>query len=823
MAAIKSPQQSRAGAMTVMLIEMHKRRRAFWGWSKDEWLEILCPSTCAFRKRYLHTNGHSRQMLVAGMYLLRPFDDFRKLGIIDRTALACRIFGRSRVENAIARVVDIAVSWGYGRFQAKDVQWAVCTVLLANKSPRLEDLTLEVLEEERKLTAIHYRRASIVVLSRVLAKLGIVPHPLAKLSGHSKMGRVTNGVDPIWVAWVERWHKTSTLQENSRYRHLVNLLKVGRWVTVTYPEFTSPENWTRDLAAEWVAAVCRMKIGEWTQVDGRFQKNRGKPLSAKARAHLLSSLGTFFRDTQEWGWIPRRFDPRRSLAAPPSLRALIGPKPRVIDDDVWAKLLWAGLNLQHSDLTKHYSGNHYYPLAMVKALSVVWLFCGLRMDEIRRLPVGCTREHWKSSDDTADTVCNLDVPVNKTGQAFTKPVDQIVGESVHAWESERPQQPAEVDKKTGELVHFLFAYRSKRISATYINNTLVPILCNKAGVPNRDARGPITSHRARSTIASQLFNAKEPMSLFELQRWLGHKWANSTQHYLDISPTKLARSFRNAGYFARNIRAIEVLIDHEVVVSGKAAREPWRFYDLGHGYPAQSLAIMGIGKRWQIARDAHVVAECGAGKTLIALGAMLVHSAGLPFSALVMAPPHLVEKWIREAFLTLPGIRLFVIDDLRNGGDRKQPHGVNEVRIRKGEMVREGMHTSLSELRRLSRDGWRKLCPQSSIFCMGRDKAKLSYFWTHCHVRSRSGKYLGALTNPDTGCPIETDGVRLTATDFDKKRLHEIVEDRKGGKVKYSALWQADRNRIARMAPAEYMGRYMFEWFDYCLAASGLR
>lgn len=178
----------------------------------------------------------------------------------------------------------------------------------------------------------------------------------------------------------------------------------------------------------------------------------------------------------------------------------------------------------------------------------------------------------------------------------------------------------------------------------------------------------------------------------------------------------------------------------------------------------------------------------------------------------------MVEKWIREAFLTLPGIRLFVIDDLRNGGDPKQPHGVSEVRIRKGEMVREGMHTSLSDLRRLGRDGWQKLCPQSSIFCMGRDKAKLSYFWKHCHPRSRSGKYLGALTNPDTGCPIETDGVRLTTTDFDKKRLHEMVEDRKGGKMKYSALWQADRNRIARMAPAEYMGRYMFEWFDYASA-----
>ena len=38
-------------------------------------------------------------------------------------------------------------------------------------------------------------------------------------------------------------------------------------------------------------------------------------------------------------------------------------------------------------------------------------------------------------------------------------------------------------------------------------------------------------------------------------------------------------------------------------------------------YPAQTLAIMGVSKRWQLARNANVVAECGAGKTLIALEA----------------------------------------------------------------------------------------------------------------------------------------------------------------------------------------------------------
>jgi hypothetical protein len=110
-------------------------------------------------------------------------------------------------------------------------------------------------------------------------------------------------------------------------------------------------------------------------------------------------------------------------------------------------------------------------------------------------------------------------------------------------------------------------------------------LCRKGGVPTDDARGKITSHRARSTIASQLFNAKDPLSLFELQEWLGHRSPSSTQHYARITPTKLATSYAAAGYFARNVRTIEVLIDQEAIRSGAAAAgEPWKFYDLGHGY-----------------------------------------------------------------------------------------------------------------------------------------------------------------------------------------------------------------------------------------------
>jgi len=138
--------------------------------------------------------------------------------------------------------------------------------------------------------------------------------------------------------------------------------------------------------------------------------------------------------------------------------------------------------------------------------------------------------------------------------------------------------------RTGELVDFLFLIRLTRVGMGYLNKRLIPALCKKAVVPFADVRGNITSHRARSTIASQLYNAREPMTLFELQEWLGHSTPTATQHYAKITPLKVAKSYADAGYFARNLRAIEVLVDQDVVRSGLAATEPWKFYDLGHGY-----------------------------------------------------------------------------------------------------------------------------------------------------------------------------------------------------------------------------------------------
>ena len=265
--------------------------------------------------------------------------------------------------------------------------------------------------------------------------------------------------------------------------------------------------------------------------------------------------------------------------------------PRVIADDIWAKLLWAGLNVESGDLPT--ADGRTYPAELIRAITLTWLFSGQRSDEVARLRVGCIR--WQhdgmpipgdSGEVLArDAVCLLDVPTHKTGTAFTKPVDPLLGKAIEAWQAVRPDQPAILDPKTNELVDFLFAFRARRVSKHYINGTIIPMLCRKAGVPTADVRGNITSHRARSTIASQLYNAKEPMTLFELQEWLGHRTPEATAHYAKITPNALARAYNDAGYFARNVRTVEVLVDRDAVASGAAANgDPWQYYDLGHGW-----------------------------------------------------------------------------------------------------------------------------------------------------------------------------------------------------------------------------------------------
>jgi hypothetical protein len=236
--------------------------------------------------------------------------------------------------------------------------------------------------------------------------------------------------------------------------------------------------------------------------------------------------------------------------------------------------------------------------------------------------------------------------------------------------------------------------------------------------------------------------------------------------------------------------------------------------------PAQALAITGTAKYLRKSKAARIVAECGAGKTYMALGTIHVLAEGRPSTTLVMCPSHITHKWAREALLTVPRARTFLIEDMRNGGDPKKPHGICEVKLRKGKIVYEGMRLSLAELRRMGRKEWQRRCSGPAFFITGKDKGKLGYFWEHAYLKAKSGPNLGGIINPDTGAAIlDSERQKLTNLDFvDKIKLFESLTLPQGGTMRYSALWQADRERIQRMAPIEYIGRYMGGWFDFAIA-----
>jgi integrase len=580
----------RNSSLRVMMMEMIQRRTSFWDWSDQDWIDVLKPSEGAFKLRN-GCHGNCRQYVMALAYRLGRFDRLEEIGTFFQYRLAIKVFGREPVDVAASQVRHEMTALGFSEGGKRGLSQALHMALLYQRSARLEDIKIETLHRVLNSGPEHVRVGS-AMLSRTLERMGIVEKGFCNRQDNRRRPAneysAVEGVPPIWLDWCNRWRAMSTRAETSTTSTYYGILKCGRWLADVHPEILSPAQWNRGLALEYASVSARMAVGQWANPVGVARNRLGKPLKPSAVASHLRCIRDFFNDLHSWEWVPQKFSPAQTLRPSRTILARIGPDPRVIADDIWAKLIWAGINLTDGDL--HQSAGQIrqppsYPLSMVRASALLWLFGGLRRDEIHRMPVGCIRwsdDNFGSSD---QSTCLLDVPTSKTSSAFTKPIDPIAGTAIEDWEKIRPPHPAMLDRKTGKVVDYLFVYKGRRVAANYINRGLIPLLCKKAGVPEEDARGRVTSHRARATIATQLFNAKNPLSLFELQAWLGHASPQATQHYAAITPTKLANSFRAAGYFERNVRTIEVLIDKEAMRSrGASPDQPIQYFDLGHGY-----------------------------------------------------------------------------------------------------------------------------------------------------------------------------------------------------------------------------------------------
>jgi integrase len=458
-------------AVALVLAEIARRGTTYWAWPASVWLELVTASDAMFKRRWGRRKLPCRQRLAALAYGIGGVREVIWSRDLTRSLLFSHLFGRQLLQEATSRLEDVLSGWGYvSQRQHSELGNALATVLLLAGSPRLEDVTLTHLTDARRLAPSVPLRSQCLKLSRALANLGFLQEPLPlHPEGHPFLRgdpMYKSGVPTEWLASAERWRELTPKRPTAKRMEFSCVLAAGRWLAQVHPEVTRPGQWTRTLAAEYVAAVDKATVGGWSANPRKVTSGTfGKPFKPRSKAGYLAALRGFFCDLQEWGLAELRFDVRRAFSVPKPIQQLIGPNPRIIDETFWAKLLQAGLSLTDEDVR---SSGHNYPAAMVRAIAIVWLFCGIRRDEIRRLRVGCLRRHTRdarvpASDEVLAkaTVAFLDVPPNKTTAAYTKPVDPVVADVVDAWERVRPAQPVMVDATAGATVHYLFANRGR--------------------------------------------------------------------------------------------------------------------------------------------------------------------------------------------------------------------------------------------------------------------------------------------------------------------------------------------------------------------------
>lgn len=586
----------------LLLHEMHRRQTSLWAWDAIAWTEIAGNTNEEF-KRIHHDFEHAyhissvcyRQLVLACAYLLGEISIYQLVTDYHVLKSAQNIFGGVAVEKAVHALTTESTRLGQGTLGMVNV--ATCSALLANRSPELERLTLPVLE---KISQTHSYRGILkntcIKISKLLYNLEIMPDCMS--TPHKHMGGVRIGKEDVlsadWVNIIKAWDDTSTTSEEWHRHMRASIAKAARWATEKYPDAASPQQWTRSTAIAYVKAVPMMKRGQWAHPKSKPTPDRDKPLTAAYQADLLACLRLFFSDCHEWEWFPIAFKPNRCLATPKLILAKLGPKPRSIDPAQWAKLQEAGLSLTENDLPLlNIRGNvtrvYWYPLAMVRAIALVWLYTGLRANEIRRLRVGCIRpipgEEHESMSSSTPTICWLTVPEGKNGDGYRKPVIRPAGDAVELWEKDRPFVPKMWDDKSAEAVDFLFVWKGERIGYTYLNDTIIPMLCRKAGIPVEDASGKITSHRARHTLATQLANAPTPLRGPYLSNWMGHRSRDSSGYYVQENERKLLETYAAANHVSIDKRQLEQLKE-PTTIGGEPATENGSVpsVDLGHGF-----------------------------------------------------------------------------------------------------------------------------------------------------------------------------------------------------------------------------------------------
>jgi len=188
-------------------------------------------------------------------------------------------------------------------------------------------------------------------------------------------------------------------------------------------------------------------------------------------------------------------------------------------------------------------------------------------------------------------------------------------------------------------------------------------------------------------------------------------------------------------------------------------------------FPAQKNAILALAKGFYVRKRKGLilVGEMGVGKTLCAIA--VAHLLSKPgYRVLIMCPPHLVQKWLREVRETIPHAKAVNL----NGNGLKE----------------------LEELRHAGPP------TRPEFYVMGRERAKLHYRYRNAFLVLETEKTRRVLC-PSCFAEIDLDEVRA------KRPLCPKCKQ---------PMYQADHTGPRRFAKAEYIKKYLKGTFHIFVA-----
>lgn len=193
--------------------------------------------------------------------------------------------------------------------------------------------------------------------------------------------------------------------------------------------------------------------------------------------------------------------------------------------------------------------------------------------------------------------------------------------------------------------------------------------------------------------------------------------------------------------------------------------------------PTQRHIAAGVARAIRKHGVGNVQGEMGVGKTVVGAAVLELLNA---YPAIVLCPPHLVPKWIREIEETIPGAKAMELS--RIGRNADDPGDVNDV-LMFLQLYREG-----------------KL-GKKAVAVIAHTSAKYGAGWEHAVIRKKfvdeeDGRVFEALVCPACGSPIQIDlpgGFVTTAT-----TLEELGDKRRFCQAEIRGYELDERRRLVR-------------------------